>query len=86
MTSLTEAYQSLETLMPDIKGGFVDVMLDNTGDTVLRVAVDSATDARSKSLIAGDQLFLSKINLAHTYAKTTDDSGSNILEFVGTPI
>lgn len=85
--TLTESYVALSTLLftDDTKGNFVDVLLENTGDTDLKITTGAATDANAKTLAAGESLFLANINLAKTFVKTTDDGGENALEFVGTP-
>lgn len=87
-TTLTESYVAVGTLIlpTDPQFNFEDVELVNEGDTDLRVAVGAASDANSRTLAAGESLFLAKANLNYTWVKTVDDTGNNILEFVGTPI
>lgn len=87
-TTLTESYVAIGTLIlpTDPSFNFEDVELKNPGDTDLRIAVGTGADANSVTLEAGKSLFLAKVNLNQTYVKTIDDGGSNILEFIGTPI
>lgn len=87
-TTLTEAYVAVGTLIltDDPAQNFEDVELINEGDTDLRVAVGTASDANSRLLASTKSIFLAKANLNKTWVKTVDDTGSNILEFVGTPI
>lgn len=86
-TGITESFLSIGSLLVPTEPllNFVEAMLENTGDTDLKIACGTGDDAHSKTLAAGAQLFLGKANLDQTYVKTVDDTGSNILEFVGTP-
>lgn len=87
-TTLTESYVAIGTLIlpTDPSFNFEDVELANEGDTALRIAVGAAADANSRLLAPSKSLFLAKANLNQIYVKTVDDAGSNILEFVGTPV
>lgn len=86
-STITESYVAIGTLiLPDEPNNFTDVMLENTGDTDLKIASGTSNDSHSKTLAAGKSLFLAETNLSQLYVKTVDDGGSNILEFVGTPV
>lgn len=92
-SGITASWQNLVTLFGSSFVGknasYDDVLLENTGDTDLRVASltsgVAATDADGKTLAAGDVLFFGTLTLASTWVKTTNASGTNVLEFTGEP-
>lgn len=91
ITTLTEDFQSLQTLLGATAhtDHYEDVLLENTGDTPLLVCATAnagtPTDAQSKTIAPAGFLALAKAQLRAVFARTTDDAGDNILEFVGTP-
>jgi hypothetical protein len=84
---ITTSFQSLSDLLltDENEKNYENVVLENMGDTDLKIATVLAATERSKTLSAGREIYLAQMSLTHTFVKTTNISGSNILEFIGTP-